>query len=209
VNNPFDAVRAFEAALCEYAGAKYACATTSCTDALLVACAYLNVSEVEIPRRTFVGVGQAILNAGGSLRFRDEPWSGGYQLKPYPIYDMARRTRAGMFIPGSFMCVSFHASKICGFTDGGAILYDDDAAHGPLHQMCYDGRPVAGVSEPWHKLIRGFHAYMAPDTAAGIHRKLAVLPRENADLPWDDYPDLSKLSIFGGNVAKSIAEAAE
>ena len=196
MSSPFDAVRAFEASLCDYTGAKYAVATTSCSDALLVACAYLNVREVEIPRRTFVGVGQAILNAGGSVTFRDELWSGGYRLDPYPIYDMARRTRAGMFIPGSFMCVSFHASKICGFTDGGAILYDDDAAHGPLHQMCYDGRPVSGVSAPGASLIRGFHCYMAPDTAAGIHRKLAVLSRENADLPWDDYPDLSKLGLF-------------
>jgi dTDP-4-amino-4,6-dideoxygalactose transaminase len=209
VSNPFDAVRAFEKALCAYTGAKYACATTSCTDALLVACAYLDVQAVEIPRRTFVGVGQAILNAGGSLQFRDELWSGGYQLRPYPIYDMARRTRAEMYIPGSFMCLSFHVTKVCGFTDGGAIIYDDDAAHGPLHQMCYDGRPVFGVSEPWHKLRRGFHAYMAPDTAAGIHRKLASLPRDNADLPWDDYPDLSKLSIFGGSGVKAIAEAAE
>jgi dTDP-4-amino-4,6-dideoxygalactose transaminase len=209
VNNPFDAVRAFEKALCEYTGAKHACATTSCTDALLVACAYLKVGEVEIPRRTFVGVGQAILNAGGSLRFRDEAWSGGYQLNPYPIFDMARQTRAGMYIPGSFMCLSFHVAKICGFTDGGAILYDDDAAHGPLHQMCYDGRPVHGVSKSDAPLIRGYHAYMAPDTAAGIHRKLAWLPKENADLPWDNYPDLSELLIFGESGAKAIAEAAE
>lgn len=209
MNNPFDAVRAFEAALCEYTGAKYACATTSCTDALLVACAYLKVQEVEIPRRTFVGVGQAVLNAGGTLKFRDEAWSGGYQLKPYPIYDMARATRAGMYVPDTFMCLSFHVTKICGFTDGGAIIYDDDEAHGPLHQMCYDGRPVHGVSKPWHQFRRGFHCYMAPDTAAGIHRKLAVLPRENTDLPWDDYPDLSKLSIFQPSGAKAIAEAAE
>ena len=209
MSNPFDAVRALEAALCRYTGAKYAVATTSATDALLVACMYLRVGEVEIPRRTFVGVGQAILNAGGLLRFRDEAWSGGYQLAPYPIFDMARRTKSGMFIPGSFMCVSFHASKICGFTDGGAILYDDAEAHGPLHQMCYDGRPVPGVSAPSAELIRGVHCYMAPDTAAGIHRKLAVLAKDNADLPWDDYPDLSKLSIFQPKHQKIVAEAAE
>lgn len=207
--NPFDAVRAFEAALCEYAGARYACGTTSCTDALLVACAYLKVQEVEIPRRTFVGVAQAILNAGGSLRFREVSWSGGYQLKPYPIYDMARRTRAGMYVPGTFMCLSFHVTKICGFTDGGAILYDDGDAHGPLHQMCYDGRPVNGVNKSNDVFMRGYHCYMAPDTAAGIHRKLAALPRENVDLPWDDYPDLSLLPIFGGKGAKPVAAAAE
>lgn len=209
MGNPFDAVRAFEAALCEYTGAKYACATTSCTDALMVACAYLEVEEVEIPRHTFVGVGQAILNAGGTVKFRDEAWRGIYMLRPYQIFDAARRFRAGMFVPQTFMAVSFHVSKICGFTDGGAILYDDDDAHGPLHQMCYDGRPVHGVSEPWHQLIRGFHCYMGPGTAAGIHRKLAVLPEENADLPWDDYPDLSKLSIFQPHGAKPVAEAGE
>jgi hypothetical protein len=34
---------------------------------------------------------------------------------------------------------------------------------------------------------------MAPSVAAGVHRKLATLPKFNEDLPNSDYPDLSKI----------------
>lgn len=192
--NAFESVRAFERAIAQYAGSEAAVATTSCTDALLIACAYLQVKQVEIPRRTFIGVGQAILNAGGTVKFRDEIWSGGYQLSPYRIYDMARRTRAGMYIPGSLMCLSFHVTKLCGISDGGAILCPSEDQE-ILHRMCYDGRPLSGA---WSNdtVVRGFHSYMAPSTAAAIHRKLDALPRDNADLPWDNYPDLSNFEIF-------------
>ncbi len=196
VNNAFESVRSFERAIAEYCGAPAAVATTSCSDALLVACAYLQVKEVEIPRRTFIGVPQAILNAGGTVKFRDEQWSGGYQLSPYRIYDMARRTTGGMYIPGSLMCLSFHVTKICGISDGGAILCPEEDQE-ILHRMCYDGRPLASW---WSNdtIVRGFHAYMAPSTAAAIHRKLDALPFDNPDLPWDDYPDLSRFEIFQG-----------
>ena len=194
MTNAFEAVRAFERAIADYCGAPAAVATTSCTDALLVACAYLGVGEVEIPRRTFVGVPQAILNAGGTVKFRDEEWSGGYQLRPYRIYDMARRTTEGMYIPGSLMCLSFHVTKICGISDGGVILCPEEDQE-ILHRMCYDGRPL----KPWwsgEDIVRGFHCYMAPSTAAAIHRRLDALPRTNADLPCSDYPDLSTFPIF-------------
>lgn len=195
MTNAFDAVRAFEVAIAEYAGAGHAVATSSCTDAILLACVYLQAKEVEIPRRTFIGVAQAILNAGARVRFRDEVWSGGYQLSPYPLYDMARRTRAGMHIPGTYTALSFHASKILGFSDGGALLCDDLTDATILRRMCYDGRPLSG---PWTQtsVVRGMHCYMAPSVAAGLHRKLDHLPHDNADLPNSYYPDLSEFSIF-------------
>ena len=51
--HPFDTVRGFENALAEYSGSKYAVAVDSCTSALLLACAYLKVEEVTIPKRTY------------------------------------------------------------------------------------------------------------------------------------------------------------
>lgn len=195
MNDPFNAVRAFEAALAEYAGSKFAVTCTSCTDALLLCCAYLNVSEVEIPKLTYVGVPQAILNAGGTVKFRDEDWQGDYELRPYGVYDAARRFRAGMHRPGTFTCVSFHASKILGFTDGGAILTDSERAAAGLRKMRFDGR-TEGVHPRDDHFVRGFHCYMAPDTAAALHRKLMHMPRDNADLPRSDYSDLSEAPIF-------------
>jgi hypothetical protein len=44
---------------------------------------------VEIPKRTYVGVPYAIIEAGGRPTFRDENWIGFYQLKPLPVWDCA------------------------------------------------------------------------------------------------------------------------
>lgn len=194
MSNAFDAVRAFEIALAEYCEAPAAVATTSCTDALLACCMYHGVGEVEIPKLTFVGVAMAILNAGGTVKFRDEDWQGCYRLAPYPIIDAARSMWAGMYVHGSFMCLSFHASKILSYSDGGAILCSTRDA-GALRRLCYDGRSLDG---PWRpeEFRRGIHAFMAPSTAAGLHRRLMTLPRENAHLPRSDYPDLSKFPLF-------------
>lgn len=208
MSNPFAAVEAFERDLAVYAGSKYAVTCTSCTEALLMCFAYLNVGEVELPRYTYVGAAQSVLNAGGAVRFRDEDWQGMYQCRPYPVYDAARRFRAGMAVPGAFVCVSFHVSKILGHTDGGAILHSDDKADAILRKMRFDGR-TAGVHPRDDNFVRGFHCYMAPSTAAALHRKLSHLPADNADLPRSDYSDLSLAPIFGGSGAKAIADAAE
>jgi len=124
---PYTVTRRFEAALCEYTGAKYAVAVNSGTAALLLAVQWhFEVQDkgcaglVEIPKRTYVSVPCAILNAGGYVEFRDEEWRGEYMLAPYPIWDSARRFTSGMYRPGQFQCVSFAAAKILGAEQGGA-----------------------------------------------------------------------------------------
>lgn len=122
MKNPFDVVRDFEAALCEYTGAPFAVTTTSCTQALLMAVAYhlqptvhstacgvtirQRVSEgprgperlaIRIPSRTYVGVAYAILEAGGRPEFTDQDWEGFYRLWPLPVWDCARLFTGGMY----------------------------------------------------------------------------------------------------------------
>ena len=200
VENPFDVVSKFEAAIAEYCGSPYAVAVTSCTSALLLCCSYLKVKEVSIPRYTYIGVGQSILNAGGKVVFRDENWSGMYQLKPYEIYDAARITTSNMYIPGSLMCLSLHISKILGVDQGGVILCDDHVTYKELRKMRFDGR-TEGVHPRNDNFSRGFHCYLSPNVAAQALWKLSTLPKHNEPLPWgpgtnSDYVDLSKLSIF-------------
>src|SRR5512139_2982215 len=127
VMNPFQIVDDFEAALCRYTGAPYAVAVNSCTNALLLSCLYLQVDVVSIPKRTYVGVAQSILNAGGKVEFDNRQWRGAYSLDPYPIIDSARRFTSGMYL-GGFQCVSFHVAKHLGIDQGGAILHSDEAA---------------------------------------------------------------------------------
>ncbi len=198
--NPFKVVEDFEAALCEYTGAPYAVTTTSCTMALLLACAWFKEEhaayQINIPKLTYVGVAQSILNAGHRPTFRDDNWSGEYRLTPSPIWDSARRFTSGMYRPGQMQCVSFHWSKTLGIGQGGAILLDGPVANEWLRRCRFDGRREGVPPSEDEFITPAFHAYMMPrDAAEGLSR-LAVLPKDNSDLPWDDYPDLSQMEIF-------------
>ena len=227
--DPYKVVRDFEAALCEYTGAKYAVTTTSCTMALLLAVKWFlygrygrdgvilrpgglgdELPYIEIPKHTYISVPMSIIHAGGWPVFRDDDWQGAYQLKPLPVWDCARMFTSGMFNnitaseialreSGTFnkmQCVSFHASKILGDTQGGSILHDNDEADAWLRRARFDGR-TEGIAPKDDRFTQiGFHCYLSPDVAARLLLKLSVLPAYNDDLPNDEYPDLSKMEIF-------------
>jgi dTDP-4-amino-4,6-dideoxygalactose transaminase len=193
--NPHQITRDFEAAVAAYCGSRYAVAVSSCTAALLLCCVYHEVDEVELPKFTYVGVAQSILNAGGRIRFTDETWRGQYRLRPYPIVDAARRFHFGMHEPQMFTCVSLHISKVCGVDQGGVILHDDPVADPILRKMRFDGRSE-GVHPRDDAFTRGFHCYLSPSVAAQALWKLSTLPKHNADLPNSDYSDLSLQPIF-------------
>lgn len=163
--------------------------------------------SVSIPKRTYVSVPQSIIHAGGVPVFRDGDWLGWYQLKPLPVWDSARHFSGGMYhplkhgprevpSPGSMICISFHHSKILGDTQGGAILHDNAEADAWLRRARFDGRKEGVAPKDDHDLIIGWHCYISPDVSARLLNKLATLPKHNAPLPNDDYPDLSTLSCF-------------
>lgn len=203
--NPYQVVKDFEQALCDYTGAKYAVTTTSCTMALLLACRWHYINRhpvpghspevVTIPNRTYVGVPMSAIHAGYDVEFVDVQWEGCYVLHPLRVYDFARLFTSGMFV-GGFVCVSFHWSKHLAIGQGGAILHDDDEADEWFRMMRFDGRKEGVAPKDQKDWVLGYHCYMSPrDAAEGLSR-LAVLPKHNAPLPNDDYPDLSKLEIF-------------
>jgi dTDP-4-amino-4,6-dideoxygalactose transaminase len=213
--NPHQVTKDFESALCKYTGAPYAVAVNSCTMALLLATAWhinrpeggLSIHgqvcpEIEIPKRTYVSVPMSIIHAGGRPTFRDEDWKGCYRLKPLPVWDSARwfteHMYTGGFPPGTeaMVCVSFHASKTLGLEQGGAILHNSHKADAWLRRARFDGRTegVAPAADDFRQI--GWHCYMNPSTAAQGILRLHSLPRHNAPLPNDDYPDLSTLEIF-------------
>lgn len=193
--NAFQVVRDFEKAICNYTGAPFCVTVNSCTMALLLACKYLKVETVSIPKFTYVSVPMSIIHAGGKVEFRDEDWSGAYQLKPYPIWDSARHFTSGMYLDGQYICLSFHWSKILGIQQGGAILHDDPVADQWLRKARFDGR-TEGVRPKNDNFILGYHCYMSPEIAAEGLVRLSFLPKHNRELPNDDYPDLSQVPIF-------------
>ena len=202
--HPFDVVRDFETELCEYTHAPYAVAVNSCTSALMLAVAFCIKDLagaaykplISIPRPGYITVPQAIIHAGGRPGWRDEEWSGAYQLAPLPVWDSARRFTGGMFRPGQMQCVSFHASKILALEMGGAILHDDPEADRWLRRARFDGRTERVHPRDDVFDMIGYHVYMPPSVAAHGLLRLYSLPLVNADLPNDDEPDLSRLEIF-------------
>jgi dTDP-4-amino-4,6-dideoxygalactose transaminase len=205
--------REFEAALCEYTGAKYAVAVNSCTMALLLAVAYHlrglgwtyvgdERRNVEIPKRTYVGVPMSIIHAGGRPTFRDEDWIGSYQLAPLPVWDCARIFTSGLYrgmrfgSGGHMLCVSFHTAKILGDTQGGAILHDDPDADKWLRRARFDGRTEGVAPKDDRFDVLGWHCYLSPDVSARLLWRMSVLPKHNEPLPNDEYPDLSQHEAF-------------
>ena len=203
-HNPFQVVKDLEAAIADYTGAPYVVTTNSCTMALLLACKWFwdhgergyENSYIECPKRTYVGVPCSIRHAGFDVVFTDYEWRGQYRLLPLPVYDSARNFTSGMYIPTQMMCVSFHATKILGDTQGGAILLDNPEAYEWLKRMRFDGRTEGVPCNQDNFREIGYHCYMSPDVAARLLHKLSVLPKHNAPLPNDDYPDLSKFEVF-------------
>ena len=202
MSNPFQVVRDFERAVCDYTGAPYCVTTNSCTMALLLAVKWYreqardDAEVITIPSRTYVGVPMSIINAGAEVAFREEEWLGMYQLSPLPVFDSARWFSGGMYYPGQMQCVSFHATKTLGDTQGGAILHDNAEADRWFRRMRFDGR-TEGVPPNKDCFTEiGYHCYMSPDVAARLLHKLSVLPKHSKPLPNDDYPDLSMFKVF-------------
>ena len=216
MQNPFQVVKDFEKEVAEYCGAPYCVAVNSCTSALFLCLEYFMKDRrlvyghcdpwVEIPKETYISVPMQIKHVKAEVKFRDEEWSGIYQLKPYPIYDSARRFTEGMWFEqhvmhhssfaGMFMCTSHHWNKILGLQQGGCILHNDPVADAWFRRARFDGRTegVAPSQDTFPML--GWHLYLSPEIAAQGLVRLAHLPRYNADMPNDDYPDLSQLEIF-------------
>jgi dTDP-4-amino-4,6-dideoxygalactose transaminase len=186
----------FEETVADYCGSKYAVSTDSCTDAILLCCEYLKVKEVTIPARTYLSVPQSILHAGGTVKFEDIRWKGVYQLRPYPIYDAAKRFTSDMYIPDSFMCLSFHIKKHLKIGKGGMILTDEEEAAKWFRKGRYEGRGEVVYHED-NIEINGWNAYMSPEQAARGLMLMQNYPEYNEDIPEEPfYRDLREFKLF-------------
>ena len=193
-HNPYKIVQMFEEEIAEYTGAPYAVALDNCTDALFLCCTYLNVGDVTIPKKTYLSVPQAVMASGGKVSFDDTEWQGLYQLKPYPIYDSARRFTSGMYIPNTFMCLSFHPKKILKMRKGGMILTDSKEAYDWFKKARHEGRDEIPYTQDNIKFM-GWNMYMTPPDAAEGLWLMSSMPKDNEDT-IEDYPDLTRNDLF-------------
>ena len=190
-HNPYKIVKMFEETMADYCGSKYAVSLNSCTNALFLACKWIGIDnkEVIIP----------IIHAGGTVKFRDYRWKGIYQLEPYPIYDAAKRLTSGMYIPDTFMCLSFHIKKHLKIGKGGMILCNDPEAAAWFKARRYEGRTDGMKYHEDMITEEGWNMYMTPQQAARGLTLMQNYPEHVEDIPeHPPYRDLTEFEIFKG-----------
>lgn len=197
--NPHQVTRDFEQALCDYTGAPYCVALDNQSNALFLTLLYQNIQgkEITIPSHTYPSVPCEIIHAGGIPKFKPSSptLTGAYQLEGSQTWDSALRLTHNMYLPGSFMCLSFTgAYKHLKLGKGGAILTDNEKAYHWFCMKSFSGR----LRMDYHidPLVEiGWNMYMANDVAARGLLQLAAFyyndkPIENKDISLP-YPDLS------------------
>lgn len=197
-----------EKELVSYTGSKYAVVVDNCSNAIFLSLMYENIKgkTITIPSRTYVSVPCAIIHAGGRVRF--SPSSGITLRGAYPLVgsktiDSALRFTHNMYVPGSFMCLSFTGPhKHMNLGKGGAILTDDYQAYLWFKKARLSGRSEFSYMDDDLTML-GWNFYMMPEIAT---RGLLMIqafydtdgkPVDNEDREFP-YPDLSKFPIYSG-----------
>jgi len=195
----------FENELSKYTRAPYVIALDNMSNALFLSLYYENIKdkEITIPNRTYPSVPCEIIHAGGKVKFKKiegTTLKGAYPLQGSKTWDSALRFTYDMYIPDTFMCISFTGPyKHLKLGKGGAILTDDYSAYLWFRRARYSGRRECSYLEDNFDML-GWNFYMMPEIAA---RGLQLMnqfyvggkPKYNEDLELP-YPDLSVFKIY-------------
>jgi dTDP-4-amino-4,6-dideoxygalactose transaminase len=201
----------FEKSLCEYTGSPHAIALDNMSNALFLALYYeknvkksLTTDEIVIPSRTYPSVPCEIIHAGLKVKFEEvkgKKIKGAYRLKNSNVWDSALRFTADMYIPNSYMCVSFTGPyKTLKLSKGGAILTDDYEAMLWFKRARFSGRRECSYHDDYFDML-GWNFYMMPEIATrGLlmmtqFYNLDGTKKHNEDLELP-YPDLSKFKVY-------------
>lgn len=212
-NGVYKITEEFEEALAAYTGAPYAIALDNGSNALFLALKYVGIEgkDIEIPARTYPSVPCAILHAGGRVRFRQlfpGPYGeeiktirGAYPLYPTNVWDSALRFTAGMYLPGTHMCLSFTGPyKRLKLGKAGAILTDDHSAMLWFKRARFSGRRECSYHDDHFDQL-GWNFYLMPEIAArGLQLMAQFYDLAGNPLNFSDielpYPDLSRFEVY-------------
>ena len=203
----------FEQSLAEYTGSPFALCVDNLSNALFLSLMYYKIKHdikdlrISIPSRTYPSVPCEIIHAGLKVQFKPSETTtlkGAYRLEPTNVWDSALRFTADMFIPDSFICLSFTGPyKHLKLSKGGAILTDDFEAYKWFKKARFSGRDECSYHEDDfdNNPVIGWNFYMMPEISA---RGLLMMSQfykadgskkhnEDLELP---YPDLSKFTVY-------------
>ena len=202
----YDITNEFEKRIADYTGSPYAVALDNQSNGLFLALMYEKVAgtTITIPERTYPSVPCEIIHAGAKVNFSPVDGTtlkGAYQLKPSRVWDSALRFTGDMYIPNTYMCISFTgAYKHFKLSKGGAILTDNEDAYAWFRRARYSGRRECSYHDDSFDML-GWNFYMMPELAA---RGLLLMnqfynadgsKKQNDDLELP-YPNLSKFEVY-------------
>jgi dTDP-4-amino-4,6-dideoxygalactose transaminase len=158
-----------EKKICDFVGAKYACAVSSATNAIFLSLLGKNVT-VNIPSMIPPVVLNAIINSGNKINFYDNvEWVGDsyilHDFGDYKIIDSAQKLQKAQFIkeakPADLMIFSFYPTKPIGGLDGGMIVTNDYDKIRWFREAAYNGMTYDENS--WNRQIvfPGWKMYMS------------------------------------------------
>ena len=202
----YDITNEFEKRIADYTGSPYAVALDNQSNGLFLALMYEKVAgtTITIPERTYPSVPCEIIHAGAKVNFSPVDGTtlkGAYQLKPSRVWDSALRFTGDMYVPNTFMCISFTGPyKHFKLSKGGAILTDNEDAYAWFRRARYSGRRECSYHDDSFDML-GWNFYMMPELAA---RGLLLMnqfynadgsKKQNDDLELP-YPNLSKFEVY-------------
>jgi dTDP-4-amino-4,6-dideoxygalactose transaminase len=210
-NGVYKITEEFELKLADYTGAKYVVTLDNMSNALFLSLYYeKNVSKtlsgdtITIPSKTYPSVPCEIIHAGLKVDFEPvegKTIKGAYQLKGSNVWDSALRFTGDMYIPESYMCVSFTGPyKHFKLSKGGAILTDNYDAYLWFKRARYSGRRECSYHDDHFDML-GWNFYMMPELATrgmllmNQFYNINGTKKHNEDLELP-YPDLSKFEIY-------------
>jgi dTDP-4-amino-4,6-dideoxygalactose transaminase len=210
-NGVYTITENFERALSEYTGAPYVVTLDNQSNGLFLSLYYeknvtktLNVEKISIPCRTYPSVPCEIIHAGLKVDFQPvegKTIKGAYQLYPSKTWDSALRFTANMYVPDTFMCISFTGPyKHFKLSKGGAILTDSLEAYHWFKRARYSGRRECSYHDDYLDML-GWNFYMMPELATrgmllmNQFYNIDGTKKHNPDLELP-YPDLSKFEIY-------------
>lgn len=204
----FKITEQFEQEIAKYTGAKFCVALDNCSNALFLSLMWVGIKNkhITIPSHTYMSVPCEIIHAGGKVVFNpmsEDCLTGPYYLSPTKVVDSALRLTANMYIPETFMCLSFTGPhKHFKLGKGGAILTDNKKAYEWFKKARFSGRSECDYMEDDFDKnpVIGWNMYMPVETATrGLHM-IPSLYKNGKKKRFKDknhrYPDLSKFKLW-------------
>ena len=195
--NAFAPVYAFEQAVADYFGARYAVAVDCCTHAVELCLRYQQVSRTDCPARTHISIPFTLIKLNLAWSWNHSDWQNYYRFAGTNIIDAAAFWAADSYVSGTMMCLSFQQNKHLSLGRGGIILLDDAQAYQDLIKLSYDGRDrdSSWYTQPISQV--GYHYYMTPETASvGLDRLPEAISRPWTNWSSDRYVYLPDFPVF-------------